>query len=494
MSRELILFDPHGGHCRLRHKGEYDDGAKSPRENVLAAHRMGVVQTITSHNTLDGVQEYLDAMASVGWKHVAVPGVEFRFSLNTYGGLAYGEALARDSEYLMLGPSQRKFIRGKEASREGTKKISSRELLATKKKLEKTILDGLHVTSKEEAVRLLKRAVEFSSFQQAFDVAPRNNRDQQALIDNCAGLWAALTQPGFATFYYLLHTEDFLQKLGDSHHIPKDRLDQFRADDSLATIAFFGKEFYSKKITQGGSSGRTKGEIVCLMPPQKSLVGKVARVADYWRENGFTETESLHSLIDVLKTKLTEGEYRSLIKYVPHILSIDASIVGQIITRVFQREKLALFSPEFWVAEIASEIDAVEDINGAHPHSVNAASTRVTHNDALKDKAHCAGSDSHYPGMIGCATLLEVDTISSEGILAAFRQRRTHPVDGWCGPLRLDWAPLLAWSTTPGIIYDKFGPFKPDLILNKIREGIDLKTAARQTITELGLEGDLHTW
>lgn len=56
-----------------------DDGIGTIRSRVKRAHQLGIVTAVTPHNSTGSWDEYLEAMAEVGWGNLAVLGVEFKY-------------------------------------------------------------------------------------------------------------------------------------------------------------------------------------------------------------------------------------------------------------------------------------------------------------------------------------------------------------------------------------------------------------------------------
>ncbi|MGA1867509.1 MAG: PHP domain-containing protein [bacterium] len=87
------------GHIDLHIHSIYSDGTDTPREVLEIAERKGLqVVSITDHDTVSGINEFLDAASD--FKVIALPGIEF--SVNDYNGL-------KDIDLLGYFPDIQKF-------------------------------------------------------------------------------------------------------------------------------------------------------------------------------------------------------------------------------------------------------------------------------------------------------------------------------------------------------------------------------------------------
>lgn len=87
--QQTILFNPHGGHSKV----VGDDGMGTITSRVKRAHELGIVTAVTPHNTTESWDEYLTAMEEVGWGHLAVLGVEFKYYTSVNGNKYKGEMI-----------------------------------------------------------------------------------------------------------------------------------------------------------------------------------------------------------------------------------------------------------------------------------------------------------------------------------------------------------------------------------------------------------------
>lgn len=104
----FVLFNPHGGHSRV----SGDDGIGTIRSRVKRAHQLGIVTAVTPHNSTGSWDEYLEAMAEVGWGHMAILGVEFKYYTSVEGKMYKGEMILLLPPDLVLMRQVRKLVKG----------------------------------------------------------------------------------------------------------------------------------------------------------------------------------------------------------------------------------------------------------------------------------------------------------------------------------------------------------------------------------------------
>jgi hypothetical protein len=108
--------------------------------------------------------------------------------------------------------------------------------------------------------------------------------------------------------------------------------------------------------------------------------------------------------------------------------------------------KVKLSSPEMRNTDVFSEIHAIEVHNAAHPGRVNRKAVALSNKPDFVHMAKMAGSDDHHPAWVGTGvTKVEVDELTSEGILTGIRKGKTIPMSGLGDLSETHW-PFVLWS------------------------------------------------
>ncbi|OGG04046.1 hypothetical protein A2W14_06255 [Candidatus Gottesmanbacteria bacterium RBG_16_37_8] len=205
-------------------------------------------------------------------------------------------------------------------------------------------------------------------------------------------------------------------------------------------------------------------------------------LSDYWRNHGLHEKESLSELFHFLKTYLTESEWQSMARIIPHPISIDILPLYAPLVWLMEGINIELYSSEVFMPGVTEEIDAIETLNAAHPGRTNVASTRFSNHELLKKKNITGGADDHNPAFSGSTgTLTKVEEFSAEGIIAAFKKlRSTIPISGLGRTSQTDIPfPLWSWTIPVKGIF-----ITPLLILNIISSKINIREPAQRAVEQ----------
>jgi len=465
MAKEHLLIDPHGGHNYV------DDGLTSPFRMVEAAKRKGVVPAITSHNTMWGIPSYYEAMELFGMGRVRLPGVELEFRITTEGLPSAGMLSSHEQARIMVGPGKERFVKQSPTGEERNEKLTSKQVLKARYHIIGTITQLTGETPDKIIPQLRK---DFWRLQFAKVIGGELQSQGELGYIVSIGLWVALEDPGFAPFWIL--AQERLVPTPDMSSEVRKFLDIINSSE-VTKIAYLGWLYWDRDYGRNFKE-ENKGEIVCLMPQQRSLVIKMATLVDVWRDSNYHKSMPLEVLFDYLISNLTETEYSSLVFNLPHPISIDTTRLGLLIVHAFEGRK-SLFSPEIFTPEIAEKIDTVEVYNAAHPGVANRGSFKLSEIKLFRDKPKTGASDSHHPAWVGSgATLLEVDELSTDGILDALRTGKTLPISGW-GKLSRSWIPFTLW----GLMVREL---LPGIVLSWIEKETNLQTPALKAL-ELNL-------
>lgn len=191
-----------------------------------------------------------------------------------------------------------------------------------------------------------------------------------------------------------------------------------------------------------------KGEMIMLLPPLPELMHQVRSLVTRWNEivHDTTERRGLRRLLETAKECIDPELYTSILWYWPHPYSVDSeSTIGRLMVQTLIG-KVKLSSPEMRNTDVFSEVHAIEVLNAAHPGRVNRKAMSLSAKPDFAHMAKMAGSDDHHPVWVGTGiTKVEVEELTSVGILTGIRKGRTIPMSGLGVMSESNW-PFLLWS------------------------------------------------
>lgn len=427
MKTEYFALDTHGNHNR------WDDGKDKIGDMVEAAAKKGIIPAMTLHNNLkvrSAFREYLEAMNSCSLSHVALPGIEWEFSV--FSSDISAAASVRPDIAIGIMPG-----------------ASSVERHGNKLKMEVQFITSDHIEEEQKRLVSLFNGIETSS-PMDFDKV-------------------------FAAFYLRL-----FYQFGDRG---KDAREILSINPQIEMD--FVEEIYrihkhkQKRLKNQGEFKRQKGELLCLMPPDKKIMDRMSYLVKCWVEDGWPKKGSLQLLQDYLQAGLRPEHYDRLLFILPHFASLDASSRwGQVITRLTEGD-ISLYAPEIFVPDVAKRVHGVEVLNGAVPNTANYISVKAAGTELLKNKARTGGGDAHCVEGVGSAvTLGKARRLDSDGIIEAVKNGETLPVSGW-GKLSNTVAPFIFWALTVPI---QGKTFSPKVVYKLMEHLIDIETPIKEVI------------
>ncbi len=459
-SEYLLPVDPHTGH------GYFDDGTCSPAEGVMAALSRGVFPAITGHNTMGGVEQYLLAMEQAGFGKLALPGVEFSFSFKT-GDVRQWHGLPRDTQgFVVLGLGSNRFFDGSHRGLERNRHFTPVQIDEERKNIERIAVE--FIGKPKEMIMPEMRLLAMELAKASGQLPDFSSEDIEEFYQSIAqGVQIASMDNGFPLIY--LAFKEAKAEVPEKSISPL--LTAFENYPEYMMLGMLGWAFETEKMVSDKDRIQ-KGEIVCLMPSEKSFLARMKPLVDYWRTSGAYKEKPLWILFDYLKHNLTEQEFEQLVWYVPHPISIDYSPFGRLLVRLLAREEMTLFPVEILSPENASLIDIVEIYNAAHPPEANRLSINVANSALLRKKGKGGGSDAHHPALAGGGGMLVgADNMTNEAIRKGMRYGRTLPYSGW-GASSKTWLPFFAYIPTANTFIHRL---VPELLYSKAGERIEVR-------------------
>jgi hypothetical protein len=415
---------------------------------------------------MEGVEPYLKAMEEAGFGKMALPGVEFSFSIRT-GDIRQMHNLSPDIKgFVILGLGSQRFFKDGHHGPERNRHFTPRQVYEERENITR-IATGFLGKTKEAVlpeIRLLAGQL-VQSEGQIPDISSQDIESFYQMIRQ--GVQIAARDQGFPLIYIAF--KEARAEIASGSLPPL--LAAFNHFPEYMTLGMLGYAFEAENMVRDKERIQ-KGEIVCLMPSEKSFLQKMKPLVDHWRTQGWYKDRPLWILFDFLKSNLTEREFEQLVWYVPHPISIDYSPLGSLIVRLFAKEEMTLFPVEILSPDIAEIIDTVEVYNAALPWRANRYSINVADNALLRQKGRGGASDMHNLALAaGGGMIVGADNFTNEAIRKGMKYRRTLPYSGW-GILSTTDVPFWTWIPTPNTIFHRL---VPSLVYAKVGERIETK-------------------